>query len=633
MRGWQRRWFILQEKCLFCFNREDDTRIANTYFLDDFDLKDVPNNPDEPDKFALELVSAKNSSADSVVLCAASEEEKKEWMKALCYHIYADKGGAIFGLALQETMKYEHKQGHAIPRMVEECVQHLLINAMEAEGIFRLAGRTGLMKELRSQYEMGLLPSLDSVDVHTVASLFKTYLRELPESLVPPAMYQRAMNHAMRYAEASSDAARTVEVKGLADMLQELPDVNYATLAYICRFLSRLAANHAVTKMDAKNLGLVFGPNLIRHMDNTPELLMVTADLAQHLTFMLISHCDVVLPCTPSKETVTAEPLADSLTVSRRIDVPSDDLLRMSQPVDYFDDCLLKPHPTSLKDLEGLNFTSNLSGQDDVFNNSVSPDNPSSPMVFVHDHFHISEGGGGSLSSSSEASVGADGNLTTKPVAPKRNRTLKKRRPPSSPASPEANRQLDSQDILQALADAGTSNEASCKSTNEETSVSETLSKQSSQETDDYPPKKNLYLTNESKSLVSNICPLLKTAENNNSMEQPKGKTEAFASYTDKLGKSPLVMEMQIAGLKTELINVKTKSESQVKALKNQMVEMKDRYDARISSMEKQQQRQMLDVTTKLQAECRARAEAVERTMSLQAQLYKYKLQYGELQS
>jgi hypothetical protein len=44
---------------------------------------------------------------------------------------------AIFGLPLDEAMKYEHKHGHTVPRIVTACVEHLSANAMDVEGIFR----------------------------------------------------------------------------------------------------------------------------------------------------------------------------------------------------------------------------------------------------------------------------------------------------------------------------------------------------------------------------------------------------------------------------------------------------------------------------------------------------------------
>jgi len=55
MRGWQRRYFVLQDNCLFCFNREDDTRVSHSYLLEDYQLKEIPSNADDPDKFVFEL--------------------------------------------------------------------------------------------------------------------------------------------------------------------------------------------------------------------------------------------------------------------------------------------------------------------------------------------------------------------------------------------------------------------------------------------------------------------------------------------------------------------------------------------------------------------------------------------------
>ena len=42
------------------------------------------------------LCVAEKSNGESVMLCAATDEERKEWMKALTYHIYSGRGGGNF---------------------------------------------------------------------------------------------------------------------------------------------------------------------------------------------------------------------------------------------------------------------------------------------------------------------------------------------------------------------------------------------------------------------------------------------------------------------------------------------------------------------------------------------------------
>ena len=42
------------------------------------------------------LSVAEKTNGESVMLCAATDEERKEWMKALTYHIYSGRGGGNF---------------------------------------------------------------------------------------------------------------------------------------------------------------------------------------------------------------------------------------------------------------------------------------------------------------------------------------------------------------------------------------------------------------------------------------------------------------------------------------------------------------------------------------------------------
>ena len=534
-----------------------------------------------------------------------------------------------------------------------------------------------MLRELRGKFETGQHPALDSVDVHTVGSLLKAYLRELPESLVPPSLYQRAMNFAMRYAEASSDEIRMSEVTGLSNLLQELPDVNYATLAYLCRFLHRLAANSEKTKMDTRNLSLVFGPNLIRHMDNNPELLMLTADLTQHLAFMLIRHCPDVLPSRPVREAINSEPAASSPVMRKNPamqSVATADLLRLSQPVDSSDPSLLAPQParpTALGDLMGLDLSSQ---QDDVFGSSQSPTSPPSPFVFVSDHFDasslsVSERGDGSTSSEASGGVGiVDRDLSrspsfsTKPVPPKRtkSRTLRKRRPADAtppPLSPDPSRKLDSEDILKALATASLTTVNVSQSACEDSGAAQTTCKDDPSETrmqpagdgketdnsvmsktassQDFLPADTQDLINKelngevavsdhSSQIIDSICD--KRTVSANSESQGGSATEM-----EKMSPSQTVLATQVAALKAELVSTKARSERLVSALKSQLTDMRSKYEARIATLEKQHQSQVMSLTAKLDIERNARAEAVERTVSLQTQLYKYKMQYGEL--
>ena len=61
---------------------------------------------------------------------------------------------------------------------------------MREVGIFRLPGQARRIRTLKEQYDAGSQDEFPpNEDVHTVASLFKLYLKELPEPVVPFALY------------------------------------------------------------------------------------------------------------------------------------------------------------------------------------------------------------------------------------------------------------------------------------------------------------------------------------------------------------------------------------------------------------------------------------------------------------
>lgn len=69
------------------------------------------------------------------------------------------------------------------------CIGWLLLNLNE-EGLFRIPGSTSKVKKLKSALDAGII-SIDefSRDPHTVCTLLKLYLRDLPEPLLTFALY------------------------------------------------------------------------------------------------------------------------------------------------------------------------------------------------------------------------------------------------------------------------------------------------------------------------------------------------------------------------------------------------------------------------------------------------------------
>lgn len=337
---WQRRWFVLNGDCLFYFAKDDDLRPLGSIFLPGNKVVRHEFNADDPDKFLFEVVSgkepSKSSNQESFLLCAASDEERQDWIKAIKKVMYSSLGGAIFGESLAETMKFERgRSNRKVPYIVEACIDFLRQYGTEIEGIFRLPGRMVLVRELKDKFDEGeqVVLDLNEMDVHSVASLLKQYLRELPECLIPYKSYQEYMNIAMRFQDTSSSENKMEQVDILKSAMSGLPQDNYNVLKILCKFLHEVALKTHINKMTALNLATVFGPNIIRHpnMEDNPEIFMLTtADLSQQLAYMLINHSDQIFTI-------------DFETDGKSAPVAVDDLLNIGDDVDG--DSALQPVP------------------------------------------------------------------------------------------------------------------------------------------------------------------------------------------------------------------------------------------------------------------------------------------------
>ncbi|XP_046873457.1 rho GTPase-activating protein 24 isoform X2 [Hypomesus transpacificus] len=190
----------------------------------------------------------------------------------------------VFGQRLEETVLYERRYGvHMAPLVVEQCVDFIRERGLLEVGLFRQPGQATLVRELQEAFDAGEKPSFDSTDVHTVASLLKLYLRELPEPLVPFSRYQDFLLCGKKLS-----SERTQGLVELRCLLHELPVANFNLLHYICQFLNEVQTFSCSNKMSTQNLATVFGPNILRPKAEDPESIIGGAAVVQQLMLELI---------------------------------------------------------------------------------------------------------------------------------------------------------------------------------------------------------------------------------------------------------------------------------------------------------------------------------------------------------
>nr|XP_028599486.1 rho GTPase-activating protein 24 isoform X3 [Podarcis muralis] len=230
---------------------------------------------------------------ETYLLMASTQNDMEDWVKSIRRVIWAPFGGGIFGQKLEDTVRYEKRYGnHLAPMLVEQCVDFIRLRGLKEEGLFRLPGQANLVKELQDAFDCGEKPLFDrNTDVHTVASLLKLYLRELPEPVIPYAKYEDFL--------ACAKLLSKEEETGLNELVKQvksLPPVNFNLLQYICRFLDEVQSYSGVNKMSVQNLATVFGPNILRPKVEDPLTIMEGTVVVQQLMSMMISEHELLFP-------------------------------------------------------------------------------------------------------------------------------------------------------------------------------------------------------------------------------------------------------------------------------------------------------------------------------------------------
>ncbi|XP_021459374.2 rho GTPase-activating protein 45 isoform X1 [Oncorhynchus mykiss] len=171
----------------------------------------------------------------------------------------------------------------SIPFIITKCISEIERRALKTKGIYRVNGVKTRVEKLCQAFENGKeLVELSQCSPHDISNVLKLYLRQLPEPIMPFRLYNSLMGLAKESLQTEGGEAGTGKgpelvdlgpdtepavlavVDRLRELVKELPKANIATLRYIVRHLRRIAELEQDNKMSPSNLGIVFGPSLIR---------------------------------------------------------------------------------------------------------------------------------------------------------------------------------------------------------------------------------------------------------------------------------------------------------------------------------------------------------------------------------
>lgn len=209
--------------------------------------------------------------------CLACHKKCLDTLAIQCGHKKLQGRLQLFG---QDFLKAACGAPDGIPFIVKKCVCEIEQRALHTKGIYRLNGVKTRVEKLCQAFEAGQeLVELSQASPHDISNVLKLYLRQLPEPILSFRLYHELVGLAKDSLKAEAEAkvasrgradpaeteAAAVAMAGrLRELLQDLPPENRATLTYLLRHLRRIVAVEQDNKMTPGNLGIVFGPTLLR---------------------------------------------------------------------------------------------------------------------------------------------------------------------------------------------------------------------------------------------------------------------------------------------------------------------------------------------------------------------------------
>jgi len=173
--------------------------------------------------------------------------------------------------------------------------QYIQEHAWKVEGIFRVPGlKREKLKLTRALIRAGTIGgeavNLEGVDIPTLCSASKTLIDKLPATLLTEHLYDKFV---------SADKEDGVK---LANLVYQLPPQNQAILQHILYTLTKIADETELTKMNAQNLGILFGTMFVSREKSVQDYVLDIQDL-QQLISSLINFYDIIFkdsqPCYP----------------------------------------------------------------------------------------------------------------------------------------------------------------------------------------------------------------------------------------------------------------------------------------------------------------------------------------------
>ncbi|KAH1081304.1 hypothetical protein J1N35_021065 [Gossypium stocksii] len=164
----------------------------------------------------------------------------------------------VFGVSAESMQCSFDPKGNSVPTILLLMQERLYSQGgLKAEGIFRINPENGQEEHVRDQLNKGIVP--DNIDVHCLAGLIKAWFRELPSGVLDGLSPEQVLR------------CNTEEES--VDLVKQLKPTEAALLNWAVGLMADVVEEEESNKMNARNIAMVFAPNMTRMSDPLTALM------------------------------------------------------------------------------------------------------------------------------------------------------------------------------------------------------------------------------------------------------------------------------------------------------------------------------------------------------------------------
>uniref|UniRef100_A0AAY4ESI0 Rho GTPase-activating protein 26 n=1 Tax=Denticeps clupeoides TaxID=299321 RepID=A0AAY4ESI0_9TELE len=203
-----------------------------------------------------------------ITMQALSEEDRRLWMEAMDGREPVSFLNFVQKIDTQGLVQLDVTGFN----VMKKFIYAVETRGIDEQGLYRIVGVNSRVQKL-----LGLAMDPKTCadvelegqewEIKTITSAIKHYLRMLPAPLMTY-QYQRSF---IKAAKLDNPEARAAEIHNIA---HRLPEKNRQMLELLMKHLANVASHHQQNLMTVANLGVVFGPTLLRPQEETVAAIM-----------------------------------------------------------------------------------------------------------------------------------------------------------------------------------------------------------------------------------------------------------------------------------------------------------------------------------------------------------------------